>query len=174
MDLSKIGEPEIELLNEISNSLKNACKNLIKKNVDKFVHIFERLGSEFDDLVESDYIESEDDATLEIKPEEDAPESEYANESEDEDAPESEDEDASEIEDEKTPESEKDNNSDGAEVIEDDVGESDSESEMEESTNKQIESQHFIIDNKSIITMDLNYGQFLLFIVYVYSNELRD
>ena len=51
MNLSKIGEPEIDLLKEISGSSKNPCKNLIKENFDKLVHIFETLDSEFDDLV---------------------------------------------------------------------------------------------------------------------------
>ena len=75
VNLSKLNEEEIQLLNEISNSSKLTAKSMIHEHFSHLVNMFDRIKTDLDELFEPSDNESDDSEEQEIESENDEQES---------------------------------------------------------------------------------------------------
>jgi len=75
VNLSKLNEEEIQLLNEISNASKLTAKSMIHEHFSHLVNMFDRIKTDLDELFEPSDDESDDSEEQEIESENDEQES---------------------------------------------------------------------------------------------------
>ena len=75
VNLSKLNEEEIQLLNEISNASKLTAKSMIHEHFSHLVNMFDRIKTDLDELFEPSDNESDDSEEQEIESENDEQES---------------------------------------------------------------------------------------------------
>ena len=75
VNLSKLNEEEIQLLNEISNASKLTAKSMIHEHFSHLVNMFDRIKTDLDELFEPSDNESDDSEEQEIESEHDEQES---------------------------------------------------------------------------------------------------